>query len=79
MSKSEEIENMVLKLYDLVLNPEINEKERILLIEAKTGLEKGQYYPKAVSPFYMEISTIGKFEKELGRGMASASITFGHL
>lgn len=40
MSKSEEIENMVLKLYDLVLNPEINEKERILLIEAKTGLEK---------------------------------------
>ncbi|MCG4308193.1 bacteriocin immunity protein, partial [Enterococcus lactis] len=28
MSKSEEIENMVLKLYDLVLNPEINEKER---------------------------------------------------
>ncbi|HGF7436486.1 TPA: bacteriocin immunity protein [Enterococcus faecium] len=99
MSKSEEIENMVLKLYDLVLNPEINEKERILLIEAKIGLEKGQYYPKVmnnlerslrplaikgelskpVSPFYMEISTIGKFEKELGRGMASAPITFGHL
>lgn len=25
---------------------------------------------KPVSPFYMEISTIGKFEKELGRGMA---------
>ncbi|MCW8795420.1 bacteriocin immunity protein, partial [Enterococcus faecium] len=23
--------------------------------------------------------TIGKFEKELGRGMASAPITFGHL
>lgn len=40
MSKSEEIENMVLKLYDLVLNPEIKEKERILLIDAKTGLEK---------------------------------------
>lgn len=39
MSKSEEIENMVLKLYDLVLNPEIKEKERILLIDAKTGLE----------------------------------------
>ncbi|HFJ8271066.1 TPA: bacteriocin immunity protein, partial [Enterococcus faecium] len=34
---------------------------------------------KPVSPFYMEISTIGKFEKELGRGMASAPITFGHL
>ena len=33
MSKSEEIENMVLKLYDLVLNPEIKEKERILLID----------------------------------------------
>lgn len=27
MSKSEEIENMVLKLYDLVLNPEIKEKD----------------------------------------------------
>lgn len=26
MSKSEEIENMVLKLYDLVLNPEIKER-----------------------------------------------------
>ncbi len=49
MSKSEEIENMVLKLYDLVLNPEIKEKERILLIDAKTGLEKGQYYPKVIN------------------------------
>ncbi len=101
MSKSEEIENMVLKLYDLVFKIQRSmKKERILLIEAKTGLEKGQYNPKddkdnlerslcplaikgelskPVSPFYMEISTIGKFEKELGRGMASAPITFGHL
>lgn len=74
MSKSEEIENMVLKLYDLVLNPEIKEKERSLRPLAIRG-----ELSKPVSPFYMEISTIGKFEKELGRGMASAPITFGHL
>ncbi|WP_122646842.1 bacteriocin immunity protein [Enterococcus mediterraneensis] len=33
---------------------------------------------KPVAKFYMDISTVGKFEKELGRGLASAPITFGH-
>lgn len=30
-----------------------------------------------VKGLYMDISTIGKFEKELGRGLASTPITFG--
>lgn len=33
---------------------------------------------ESVAKFYMAISTVGKFEKELGRGLAAAPIMFGH-
>lgn len=86
-------------LYDLVLDPNISSDERILLLEAKNKIEKGNYFPrimrdlerslrpkalqsklsKPVQKLYMTISTIGKFEEELGKGLAATSITFGGL
>ncbi|MEY8446274.1 bacteriocin immunity protein [Enterococcus ratti] len=39
---------------------------------------KGELTP-TIAAFYMKISTLGKFEKELGRGLASMPITFGHF
>ncbi|WP_165002726.1 MULTISPECIES: bacteriocin immunity protein [unclassified Enterococcus] len=97
MANNNDREDMILKLYDLVLNPKIKEVERSRLIKAKTELEKDHYFPRVmndlerqlrpmaikgelsepVSPFYLEIATIGKFEKELGKGLAATTITFG--
>lgn len=34
---------------------------------------------KPVQNLYMTISTIGKFETELGKGLAATSVTFGGL
>lgn len=48
MSKSEEIENMVLKLYDLVLNQR-SKKRNVYFDRRKDRLRKGQYYPKVIN------------------------------
>ena len=37
---------------------------------------KSQLTPP-VAAFYLKISTIGRFEQELGRGLASTPIAFG--
>ncbi len=33
----------------------------------------------SVAKFYMSASTAGKFDRELGRGLAATSITFGSI
>lgn len=97
MKKTEEINQIIVELYDLILNKEVKERERVSLIEAKNKLEKQEYFPRVmkdleyqlrplaiksqltppVAAFYLKISTIGRFEQELGRGLASTPIVFG--
>ncbi|MGF2085375.1 bacteriocin immunity protein [Lactococcus lactis] len=36
-------------IYDLILNPEITEEERVVLISAKTDLEKTGFSPKIIN------------------------------
>lgn len=37
MKKTEEINQIIVELYDLILNKEVKERERVSLIEAKTN------------------------------------------
>lgn len=89
---------LLLRVYDLILNPETEDDERAKLVEFKNNIEKSKDFEKEVmylaedlrrlsllkfknknnlSPkvakLYMDISTTGLFEKELGRGMVALS------
>ena len=88
-------ENILLEeIYNLILDKQTTEDERIILIEFKNAVEKGKdfklqtmrlaehlrrlalykfKYEKnlstKVSKLYMDISSTGLFERELGRGL----------
>lgn len=88
-------ENILLEeIYNLILDKQTTEDERIILIEFKNAVEKGKdfklqtmrlaehlrrlalykfKYEKNLSPkvskLYMDISSTGLFERELGRGL----------
>ena len=86
------------RVYDLILNPETEDDERVKLVEFKNNVETGKDFEKEVmylaedlrklsllkfknknnlspkvSKLYMDISTTGFFEKELGRGIVAFS------
>lgn len=97
-----EEQNILLsRVYDLILDAQTNEDERIKLIEFKDAVESGKDFEKQtmklaeglrqlavckfkykeklsseVSKLYMDISTTGLFEKNLGIGLASTSFYF---
>ncbi len=47
MKKTEEINQIIVELYDLILNKEVKERERVSLIEAKNKLEKQEIFSKS--------------------------------
>ena len=97
-----EEQNILLsRVYDLILDTQTNEDERIKLIEFKDAVESGKDFEKQtmklaeglrqlavckfkykeklsseVSKLYMDISTTGLFEKNLGIGLVSTSFYF---
>lgn len=51
MKKSERIaiqDDLTSKVYDLILNEETTNEERLLLVDFKNKVERGQYFEKAV-------------------------------
>ena len=44
MKKTEEINQIIVELYDLIINKEFKERERVSLIEAKNKLEKKKIF-----------------------------------
>lgn len=97
--RTKECDEVLTQLYDLVLNPNINDYEREALLIAKREIEKNVYFPKVmenleialrpfaiqsklskpVREFYMKTSTKGRFDRELGKGLAATPITFGSI
>ena len=82
MSKREkEYSDVMEDLYDLVLDPTIHEYEKVM---ANLEFDLRPYaiqskLSEPVGKFYMKASTKGRFDRELGKGLAATPITFGSI
>ena len=87
--KRELVENNLLaRVYDLILNEQTSEEERSILVEFKNAVESGKDFQLetmklaetlrqlALSKFYMDISTTGLFEKNLAIGLCATKLWF---
>lgn len=56
-------------IYDLILNPNIKDEERVILIKAKENLEKERYFPRTLK-YLTSAFRIGAISRNLSKSVS---------